>query len=378
MRRAQGESSITKGSDGRWHGFVSMGTGTGGKRDRRHVSAKTRGEVVEKIRELERRRDAGVTAASGTTTVAAWLDHWVENIAVNRVRPWTLESYQGLIRRHITPAIGHVRLARLQPEHVEQLHAEIRAKGLSSGTALRAHNVLARALKVAAQRGKVARNVAALVDAPSAGRSAAGNALSPEEARAVLQLAKGQRNGARWAVALALGLRQSEALALRWSDIDLEAAALTVARSIHRVTGKGLTYAEPKSERSRRTIALPVPLVDALRRHRAEQSRERLAAGSLWEDHGLVFCRPDGRPIERKADWRQWRKLLNEAGVRQVRLHDARHSAATAMLMLGVPLRVVADMLGHAQTSITADTYQHVLPAMARDAADRLGEALWP
>ncbi|HEX6076273.1 MAG TPA: site-specific integrase, partial [Micromonosporaceae bacterium] len=139
----------------------------------------------------------------------------------------------------------------------------------------------------------------------------------------------------------------------------------------------GLTYAAPKSERSRRTIALPVPLADALRRHRAEQSRERLAAGSLREDHGLVFCQPNGRPIERKSDWREWRKVLTEAGVREVRLHDARHSAATALLMLGVPVRVVADMLGHSQTRVTTDTYQHVLPAMARDAADRLGEALW-
>jgi len=164
-RRASGESTIHKGTDGRWHGYVSMGTKTGGKRDRRHVSASTRAAVVAKIRELQERRDAGVTAASGTMTVAAWLDHWLDNIAVNRVRARTLESYRQLVRLHIKPAIGHHRLARLQPEHVEAMHAEMRAKGLASATVLRAHRVLSRALKVAEQRGRVARNVARLVDA---------------------------------------------------------------------------------------------------------------------------------------------------------------------------------------------------------------------
>src|SRR5215475_8138169 len=176
QRRASGESTIHKGSDGRRHGYVSMGTKTGGKRDRRHVSAPTRAAVVAKVRELQERRDAGVTATSGVMTVAQWLDHWLDNIAVNRVRARTLESYRQLVRLHIKPAAGHHRLARLQPEHVEAMHAEIRAKGLASATVLRAHRVLSRALKIAEQRGRVTRNVTILVDAPSAGEPAAGEA----------------------------------------------------------------------------------------------------------------------------------------------------------------------------------------------------------
>jgi integrase len=193
----------------------------------------------------------------------------------------------------------------------------------------------------------------------------------------VLSAAQGRRNGARWAVALGVGLRQSEALALRWSDVDLDAGTLTVCRTLHRVTGQGLVFAEPKSERSRRRIALPRPLVDLLRAHRAAQLAERLRAGNRWEDGDLVFAQANGRPLDKRADWQAWRDLLAAACVRQVRLHDARHSAATTLLALGVPVRVVADMLGHSQTRVTEDTYQHVLPALAQDAADRMGVALW-
>ena len=142
-----------------------------------------------------------------------------------------------------------------------------------------------------------------------------------------------------------------------------------------RRAGPGLE--EPKAERSRRTLALPLQLVDALRAHRAAQLEERSTAGSLWEDHDLVFAQANGRPIERKSDWQAWKALLLEAGVREVRLHDGRHTAATLLLSEGVHPRVVMEVLGHAQMRTTTDTYSHVMPALGRDAADRMGNALW-
>lgn len=185
------------------------------------------------------------------------------------------------------------------------------------------------------------------------------------------------RNSARWTVALAVGLRHSEALALRWEDVDLENGTLSVRRGLHRVGGQGLVYEEPKAERSRRTVALPGPLVEALRAHRAAQLEERITAGPLWQNHDLVFAQPNGRPIERKSDWRAWKALLREADVRVVRLHDGRHTAATLLLSEGVHPRVVMEVLGHAQMRTTTDTYSHVMPALGRDAADRMGSALW-
>ena len=377
-KRASGESSIYRDEDGRWHGFVSMGKKENGRRDRRHVSGAKRADVVAKVRAIKAKRDAGVVNAAGRApTVGEWLDHWLDNIAARKVRARTLESYRSTVRLHLRPGVGYQRLDRLQPEHLERLYAALADKGLGPTSILRAHRVLSRALKVASQRGKVARNVATLVDPPVVKRPQTAMPLSAQEVRRVMAAAQAHRNAARWTVAMAVGLRQSEALALRWADTDLEQGTLTVRRGVHRVRGQGLVYEEPKADRSRRTLALPGPLVEALRAHRAAQLEERAAAGTEWEDHDLVFAQANGRPIERKSDWRAWKALLQEAGVRDVRLHDGRHTAATLLLSEGVHPRVVMEVLGHAQMRTTTDTYSHVMPALGRDAADRMGRALW-
>src|SRR4051794_35425101 len=326
-RASNGESTIYKGADGRWHGYVSVGFTLDGKLDRRHVSSKSRGVVVAKVRELERKRDSGTVTDTSTPTVAAWLEHWLTNIAPRRVRQRTVESYESSIRRHLVPGIGRHRLDRLRPEHLDQLYTQLLDAGYSTATVLRDHRILSRALTVAMQRGHIARNVARLVDPPRQEPSGIATALDLDEARAVLEAAQGTRNGARWTVALALGLRQSEALALQWKDIDLLANTLTVRRSIHRVRG-GLIYEEPKTRRSQRTLALPMPLVAALYGHKAVQLGERMLAGSEWHDEDLVFAQPNGRPIDKKTDYDEWTRLLQLAGVRHVRLHDGRHTAA--------------------------------------------------
>jgi integrase len=376
--RASGESSIYQDDDGRWHGFVSMGKKENGRRDRRHVSGAKRADVVTKVRALESKRDAGMVEAAGRApTVAEWLDHWLDNIAARKVRARTLESYRSTVRLHVRPGVGHHRLDRLQPEHLELLYAALADKGLGPASILRAHRVLSRALRVATQRGKVARNVATLVDPPTVRRPQTALPLTAEEAKSVLAAAQRHRNAARWTVALAVGLRQSEALGLRWSDVDLINGTLTVRRGLHRVAQQGLVYEEPKADRSRRTLALPSQLVEALRAHRVAQLGERVAAGPLWEDNDVLFAQPNGRPIERKSDWRAWKRLLSEAGVRDVRLHDGRHTAATLLLSEGVHPRVVMEVLGHSQMRTTTDTYSHVMPALGQDAAERMGKALW-
>jgi integrase len=376
-RAAAGESSIFRDSDGRWHGMVSMGLTDNGARDRRHVSGQRRADVVRKVRALEGKRDAGTGGAAGKApTVTGWLEHWLDTIAAPKVRPSTLQRYRQLVTHQLAPKVGHHRLDRLQPEHVERMYAELLASGLSSATVLQAHRVLSRALKVAMQRGKVARNVCALVDAPSVVRVEV-EPLTSDEARRVLRAVEGTRNGARWSVALALGLRQGEALGLPWDAVDLDAGTLRVRQALQRQTGKGLVIVEPKSAAGRRTIKLPRPLVDALRQHRAAQLEERMAAANVWQDHGLVFAQPNGRPLEPRSDRRAWRALLDVAGVRQAKLHDARHTAATVMLTMGVKARVVMQVLGHSQISLTLGTYSHVMPELADDAAERVGDALW-
>lgn len=171
-RRSNGEGSeIALGADGRWHASLSFGMKSGGARDRRHVSGRTRAEVAGKVRALQAKRDAGLVPTSAKApTVGQWLDHWLTTIVVVKVRPRTYEDYQGRVAKWITPGIGHHRLDRLQPEHVERFHVDLAAAGLGAASVLKNHRILSRALKVAMQRGRVARNVCTLVDSPSVTR----------------------------------------------------------------------------------------------------------------------------------------------------------------------------------------------------------------
>lgn len=411
QRRSKGESSIHQDASGRWHGYVSLGLKDGGRRDRRHVSASTRADVVRKVRVLERRRDEGTVPTAGRITVAQWLDHWVTTIAPRRLRPKTLDGYQSAVRNRLKPALGHHRLDRLLPEHLEAFYRRCEQDELATATVLGYHRMLSRALKVAMQRGHVTRNVCQLVDPPSV-RHQPVHPLTRLEARRVLAAARERpRNGARWTVALALGLRQGEALGLTWPQVNFDARTLTVDRALQRRTwrhgcvdptrcgtssspdirsarrcpqrhGGGLVFDSPKSLAGRRVIALPAQLLSLLREHRRTQEKEREFAGSEWQQRDLVFCQANGRPIDPTADYRDWKRLLQQAEVvgweqRGRGTHAARHTAATLLLLQGVDVKVVATILGHSQTSLTRDTYQHVVPEIATDAARRMGEALW-
>ncbi len=272
---------------------------------------------------------------------------------------------------------------------------------------LKVHRCLSRSLVVALQRGLVARNVCTLVDAPTPVTRDV-EPLSREEARCLLAAARDGRNSARWILALATGLRQGEALALAWPQVDLEAGtvairqAMTRARYLHgcgrpptcgrrpvdcpQRSGHGPALSDVKSRAGKRVLSLPEPLVEALRRHRGAQDDEREAAGPLWwqpppADAGrswdLVFRQPDGRPIGAKRDHDDWKALLARAGVRDARLHDARHTAASLLLLLKVPPRVVMEVLGHSSYQLTMNTYSHVAPELNVEAARLMAGALW-
>ncbi len=305
-RRGEGEGSIYQDAAGRWRGFVDLGY-AGGKRRRKYVSGDTRREVAAGIRAATQARDAGlIVSTERTPTLGEWLTFWLDTIAAARVRPSTLAAYRGYVRNHIAPALGHHRLDKLQPEHLETFYRERTRQGLSPTTVLHMHRILSRALKIAMRRGRVPRNVATLVDAPSVRRTEI-QPLTAAEVRRVLVAAAGRRNAARWSVALSLGLRQGEALGLAWCDIDLDRSTLTVRQALQRQPGGGLVLVPPKSTAGRRTVVLPAPLAASLRTHRAAQNIERLTAGSLWIDSGLVFTTPLGTPLDPRNDYRAWR-----------------------------------------------------------------------
>jgi integrase len=279
------------------------------------------------------------------------------------------------VRTHILPGLGSQPLVKLTPQQLEAFFNQKRMAGLSSQTVQHLRTILRAALNDAVKWNLVPRNVAVLVDGPRVPHHDI-QPLTPEEARRLLEAVATHRLGALFSVALAVGLRQGEALGLRWEDVDLEAGTLTVRKTLQRIDGE-FELVEPKTVRSRRTIALPRAAVDALRRHRARQMEERSMAGSMWQDHwGLVFTTASGRPLQGTNVTRTFQQLLARAGLRRQRFHDLRHSCASLLLAQGVHPRVVMETLGHSQIGLTMNTYSHVLPPLQREAAARMDEVL--
>lgn len=383
-RRSDGEGSIYYDKSRDRHVGVLVTGWRDDKPIRKKVSAKSRAGAATKLRELHEKLQAGQLPQGRIPTVDEWMTYWLEQVAAERVRPSTYRGYETSISCYIRPLLGHHRLDRLTPEHISKAWTHLQTVGrpgaekptpLSPTTALQAHRILARALKVAHQRGVVTRNVATLLDAPTPADTEF-EPLTVEEAKTVLATAQGKRNAARWSVALALGLRQGEALGLRWQDVDLDTGTIRIRKALGRVKGQGLQLGPVKSRAGKRTVVVPDALHAELKAHRIAQNAERLAAGSKWVDGDFVFARLDGTPTPPKDDWQQWKNLLVEARVPDRRLHDARHTAATLLLAQDVPQRVVMEILGHSRITMTS-RYQHVADAMQRDAARKMGDALW-
>ena len=407
-RRSNGEGAIYQTKDGRWRAAVDLGW-KDGKRDRKYLSGPTKAAVARKVREALAQVDAGVplTRDGRGPTLEEWLWYWFDNVQSRRVRPSTREDQRTHIRLHLAPELGRLRLRDLTPERVETLQISLLDRGLSAATVLKVHRTLSRALKVALQRGFVARNVCSLVDPPRQKREEV-EPLTKPEARRILAAATEVRNSARWSVALSLGLRQGEALGLCWDAVDLERGTVAIKQSLARSrfahgcdratpcgkrpvecparVGEPMRLEKPKSRAGERVVTLPAPLLDALRKQRSEQDLERLEAGSEWwappaaargASWDLVFRTPTGRPIQHSRDHKDWQALLVSAGVRRARLHDARHTAATLLLEMNVKPRVVMEILGHSSIGLTMNTYSHVMPELERAAAAQMAAALW-
>ncbi|MGW5398973.1 tyrosine-type recombinase/integrase [Streptomyces sp. NPDC003952] len=395
-RQPNGRSSIYLGKDGKWHGRVTVGVRDDGSPDRRHVERKTRAEVTTAVRKLEKEREAKTVRKPGKAmTVKAWLTHWIENVAPLGVNDNTMVGYGVAVRKHLIPGLGAHRLDRLTPEHIEIFYAKMQANGSKPATAHQVHRTFRTALNEAVRRGHLGKNPVQLAKAPKTGDYEA-EPYTVKEVQRLLEASGRQRNSARWAVALALGLRQGEVLALKWDDVDLEGGFLVVRRSRHRPQyahgcsapcGRKAGYCPEKrrtnpetsvtkSRAGRRAVGLPEQLVDLLRAHRKAQDAERQAVGKRWVEGDWVFPDEHGRSPSHRRDWAEWKALLVEAKVRDGRLHDARHTAATVLLILGVPERAVMGLMGWSTTAMAA-RYQHMVDAVRTDVARQVDGLIW-
>ncbi len=384
-RRGNGEGSVRERVDGRWEVRVDLGRGIDGKRRRKSAFAATQADAVKLLRRLGGRAVDGQLLSTSTPTIAQFLEEWFATNA-DHWRPSTRRSYRGAIDLYLVKAFGPLRVEQLTPRHVQRwLTAHKTEHGARRRITL-AHAALRSALSDAKRLQLVTINAAELVKVPQPTTKP----IAPfdmEQAKAFLKAADTHRLGALFSVALACGLRLGEATGLKWDDVDLETGRLEIRQQLQRV-GKRLELQPLKTERSRRTLALPDVCLKALRVYRTRQLEERLKAGKRWVDTGLVFTtyRPAkegkgerlkvGAGLDPRNVLRVFADLLDAADLRRMRFHDLRHSAASLLIAAGVELVEVSMLLGHAEIRTTADLYSHLVKQTATKAARRMDAVL--
>lgn len=341
---------------------------------RRHsIYAKTRRAAQERLRTALQGADHGIRPIGQQLPVAVYLDDWLATSVSQRCRPTTIYSYTDTVRRYIVPAIGRIPLAKLEPEHVGRMLADLSASGRLSPTTVRyAYAVLRIALGRALKQGKVLRNVATLVDPPAKATHEL-RPLTAGEARAFLASVAGDRFGPLFLAAIGTGMRQGELLGLRWQDVDLDAGTITVRHTLERGSR---VLAEPKTERARRTLSLPSGVLTGLREQRRRQLEERMATGGRWHDGDFVFAAGNGRPLDPRNVLRAFHTALAAAALPRQPFHAMRHACATLLLEQGEELSVVSRILGHADLSTTADVYAHFTRGLSERAAARMDAVL--
>jgi integrase len=375
QRRVYGDGSVYQRGDGRWVAVLSVPDPTTGKPKRIQRYAPTQRAANARLKDLLDQRDNGVQLAAPPQTLAAFLTHWLDDSVKPMVKTKTWEGYESIVRIRIVPTLGIVKLQHLAPQQIKGLYTRLSQQGLAPRSIRHTHAVLHRALERAVRDGLIAKNPAALVDKPRAERREL-RVLTQAEAAAFLNVTRTDPAYALYVVAISTGARLGELLGLRWSDIELDHGRVRVQRTLQRQRERGLTFTQPKTSRSRRTILLSQRAIVALRQHKVQQDEVRASAGQDWHAGDLVFCGAHGGPLEPSAVTVRFKQALAASGLPTMRFHDLRHTAATLLFAQNMNPKLVSEMLGHSTISITLDTYSHYVPAMHEQAAAAMDAVL--
>lgn len=359
-----------------WRVTIELGKGPDGKRQRWTKVVRGLKDDAETIRaNKEAEVLAGTFVPRNAVTMKDWLEVWLEDYAPLNAGVGTVEGYEGVCRKHIVPALGSIRLTDLSPEAVQQFYRKQRTKGLAGQTVLHQHRILNAALKRAVRVGKLSWNPIDRVDPPRIREEHEPNAIDVAETVEVLAKLEGGELYVPALLAVRAGLRRGEVLALRWSDVDLDACRLRVERACDPSKANRGGYKLPKSRESRRTVSFTADVQAALRAHRTAQKARRLRLGVAYQDHGLVVSHDDGTSRDPSRFSNAWTKARKDLGI-EVGFHELRHSYASQLAGLGVSLGAVQALMGHADPMTTQRVYTHTLNGQLEDAAARQEAAL--
>jgi len=369
---------IRQRSKGSWEIVIDVGRdpSTGKRLQHWETVRGTKRDAQQRLAELLVTIEQGSYIKPKRLTLGQWLEDWIDSYVTTNCSPRTVDSYRSEIRGHIIPALGAIPLTHLRPQHLQSYYARALLQGrvdgkggLSARTVQYHHRILFEALGHAVKMGLLGRNIAEAVDPPRPERKSMAT-LAPEDVPRFLEVAHDTLYYLLFYTALYTGMRLGDLLGLRWCDVDLDMASLSVVQALYKRRGI-CEMKEPKSSHSRRQIALSPSLVVLLRKHRIEEQAQRILLGKSLDDGDLVFCHPDGSPLDPGTVTHTFARVITEAGLSRIRFHDLRHTHATLMLKQGVHPKIVSERLGHASVAITLDTYSHVLPGLQEAAAER-------
>jgi len=375
---------IRQRSKGSWTIWVDLGRDPEtGKRKQQTLTVRgSKKDAERELRAILSRTEGGAYIRLTKMTVGEYLETWLRDYVSTNTAPSTADGYSDIVRTHLIPELGRFPLTALQPLHVQAYYSRMLRcgrrdgkGGLSAQTVKHHHRVLYEALKHAVKHGLLIRNVGEAVDPPRPD-SKEMITLDMDDVHTLLDAAHDTPYYMLFYTALYTGLRRSELLGLRWKDVELDLATLSVVQTLHYVPGKGYIFREPKTKRSRRLVDLSPSLVLLLREHRANHELEKKLFGCSVIPDDLVFSYPDGTPLPPNSITKAFHKLAKSLGMPGMRLHDLRHTHATLMLRQGVHPKVVSERLGHSSVAITLDTYSHVMPGIQAAAAQRFDEGL--
>jgi integrase len=370
-RNPNGAGTITKRKDGRYQAAVYV-LQPDGTRARKFAYGKTWAECDAKRRELLDKVDSGIPVPTRSAKLAEWLPYWLENVIKPRRKLSTYDKYEAHVRLYLVPRLGSKRLESLSVADVRRFLTGLE-RDTTTATAKESHRVLRTALSAACKEELITRNVVTLVEPPRP-KSRELSPWSLDETLDFLAAARKDPLYAAFVLAIAMGLRRGEIVGLRWADVDLDERVIYVRHQIQR--RRGVLYDDDPKSRRRRAVPLPAMCIAPLRWHRMRQAAQRERAGERWQGKDYVFATRTGRPIEPRNVYRSFTRVAKSAGLRVIRLHDARHGCATLLTAAGVAPRVVMEILGHSQISITMDVYTHVVQDTQREAISHMDRLL--
>ncbi len=362
--------SIEKRGQKSWRITIYTGKDVNGKWKRETKTIRgTKADAERKKREMLTNYDKGLPVSTPKITVSEFLNQWLQDYCQINVSPRTYRSYEGMIRRYVKPAIGHIQISKLSPHYIQSIYTDMTNQGLSAQTILHTHRCLSKALKCAVKWEIAVRNVCDSVEFPRPKRKEMAY-WTAEQVNQFLTTLNHSDYNAVFFLAIHTGMRRSEILGLQWKDLDIPNLQLSIQRTVYRVSGKGIVIGEPKTRQSRRSVTLTQEAAMLLAGLRSKYWEQRQYLELTVNDSDFVFSNAEGKPFRPHSVSTAFRRMAKRSGLPQIRFHDLRHTHATLLLQQGVHPKIVSERLGHSDINITLNTYSHVMPNMQSEAAE--------